>query len=92
MAFLRWRGTRAQLLATVYQDGRSRQVVLATLGGAYAVPRTIRARVDTAFPHLRVDWAAIDRALAAGPSGSTPLTAEQWTWESAAHALRDWAR
>ena len=59
MAFLRWRGTRAQLLATVYEDGRSRQVVLANLGGAYTVHRTIRARVDAAFPHLHVDWAAI---------------------------------
>ena len=66
--------------------------MLANLGGAYAVHRAIRARVDAAFPHLRVDWAAIDRALAAGPPGSAPLTAEQWTWEGAAHALRDWAR
>lgn len=92
MAFLRWRGTRAQLLATVYEDGRSRQVVLANLGGAYTVHRTIRARVDAAFPHLHVDWAAIDGALAVGPPGSAPLTPEPWTWETAAHALRDGAR
>ena len=92
LAFIRWRGSSASLLATVYTAGRSRQILLANLGGAYAVHPALQARVTPQFPTIRVDWAAIDRALAAGPPGSAPLTAEQWTWEAAAHALRDWAR
>ena len=92
MAFIRWRGPRAPRLATVYQDGRSRQVVLANLGGAYAVPTGVRAHVAAAFPTIRVDGAAIDRALVVGPPGSPPLTAAPWTWVTAAAALRDWAR
>ena len=31
MAFVRWRGNCAELLATVYENGRSRQILLANL-------------------------------------------------------------
>ena len=37
MAFVRWRGNSADLLTTVYQEGRSRPVRLAELGGAYTL-------------------------------------------------------
>jgi hypothetical protein len=36
MAFVRWRGCSAQLLATVYENGRSKQIVLARLPEFYA--------------------------------------------------------
>ncbi len=36
LAFVRWRGNSAQLLATGYDQGRSRQILLANLHGAYA--------------------------------------------------------
>lgn len=43
MAFIRWRGYSAQLLASVYENGRIRQVLLANLSGAYFVHESIQA-------------------------------------------------
>ena len=65
MAFVRWRGRSAELLATVYEQGRSRQVRLACLGG-HAVDPDTRADVTARFPGIRVDWEAIDLAIASG--------------------------
>ena len=75
MAFVRWRGNSAELLTTVYDQGRSRQVRLACLGGAYVVAPEIRDRVADHFPGIRVDWEAVDRALAEGPPHEKAQTA-----------------
>jgi hypothetical protein len=92
MAFVRWRGRSSQLVATVYEDGRSKKVTLANLPGFY-VSETIKREVAEKFPHIKVDWAAVDRALAQGPPGilksSTPP--EHLTWADIEHHLRCWA-
>ncbi len=43
------------------------------------------------YPDVAIDWAAIDRTLAAGPRGSQPLTATAWEWAQVEHLLREWA-
>jgi hypothetical protein len=65
MAFVRWRGRSAELLATVYERGTSRQVRLAILGARGVAPET-RADVAARFPGIRVDWDAVELALARG--------------------------
>lgn len=67
MAFIRWRGTSAELLTTVYKEGRSRQVRLACLSGAHTAGPEVRAEVAARFAGIEVDWGAIDVALALGP-------------------------
>lgn len=91
MAFVRWRGNCAQLLATRYEAGRSRQILLANLQSGYSVQRGMQKSVTNRFPDIPVDWAAVDRALAQGPPGSPPLTEEQWTYVEVERALRQWA-
>ncbi|MDA8199828.1 MAG: hypothetical protein M0Z54_10490 [Thermaerobacter sp.] len=90
MAFVRWRGGCAQLLASVWEDGRSRQVLLATVPG-YAAPGALREAIAARFPTLTVDWAAVDRALAAGPPDRPALSPPARTWAETAHDLRTWA-
>ena len=92
MAFVRWRGNCAQLLATVTVQGRSRQVCLANLEGRYAVPEWMRLRVHIEHPTIRIDWARIDRALAAGPAGSAPMTSAQQRCLELELGLRAWAQ
>lgn len=91
MAFVRWRGTCAQLLATVYQDGRARQICLANFHGAYSVSPALRAAVTAAYPTVRVDWPAVQRAVAAGPPGTPPLGPAPLTWLAVETALLEWA-
>lgn len=67
MAFIRWRGNSAELLTTVYDQGRSRQLRLVCLGGAFYVEPHIRAAVTERFPTIHIDWDAVDVALAVGP-------------------------
>ena len=92
MAFVRWRGNCAQLLATCYENGRSRQRCLANLQGRYAVPGWLRTQVDTEYPDLVVDWERIDRALAAGPPGTPTLTTSQQSYLEMELQLRTWAQ
>ncbi len=66
MAFVRWRGNCAELLTTIYQNGKSRQILLAQLPQDYASD-LVRARVAQEHPGIRVDWLAVERALAQGP-------------------------
>lgn len=66
MAFVRWRGTCAELLATVYENGRSHQILLANLTGFYASVG-LRQQVAHEHPDIPVNWLAVDRALARGP-------------------------
>ena len=90
MAFVRWRGGCAQLLATVWDDGRPRQLLLTNVPGCSA-PAALREAIAARFPTLTVDWAAVDRALAAGPPGRPPLTPTARTWAETAHDLHTWA-
>ena len=90
MAFVRWRGGCAQLLASVWEDGRSRQMLLTNLPG-FAASVALREAVAARFPTLAVDWAAVDRALVAGPPGRPALMPTARTWAETAHDLRTWA-
>jgi len=97
LAFVRWRSNGAELLATVYDHGRSRQVRLACLGGAYRVYEGVRDRVTARFPTIPVDWEAIDRALILGPPAERAARAasgepnERLDWLDLERALRRWA-
>lgn len=61
MAFVRWRGNSAELLTSGYEQGRSQQLRLATVGGAYTVAPEIREGATMRFPTIRVDWAQWSR-------------------------------
>ena len=91
MAFVRWRGNCAQLLATITVDGRPRQRLLVNLQGAYRTTPQLRKRVADCFPDITVDWAAVDRSLAQGPPTAIPPSLEQVQWADAAHRLSVWA-
>lgn len=78
MAFVRWRGRSAELLATVYEHGKSRQVRLTCLGGR-GVSSETRAYVAERFPGTRVDWDAVELVLSRGSP-----------WEQAEAAARGW--
>lgn len=66
MGFVRWRGRCAQLLATAYEDGRSKQITLAKLPEFYVLESTKRD-VEKNYPDIMVDWEEISRSLAKGP-------------------------
>jgi len=66
MGFVRWRGRCAQLLATAYEDGRSKQITLAKLPEFYVLESTKRD-VEKNYPEVKVDWEEISRSLAKGP-------------------------
>ena len=87
MALVRWRGGCAPRLATVWDDGRPRPLLLTHLPG-YAAPVALREAIAARFPTLTVDGAAVDRALATGPPGRPALTPTARTWAETAHDLR----
>jgi len=91
MAFVRWRGYSATLLTTVYEQGKSRQVLLAALGGGYRVPTGVREDVTERFPTLFIDWNAVNREMAKGPPRGTPLTQKQLTYLEVEQQLQKWA-
>lgn len=91
MAFVRWRGNCAQLLATVTVDGRPRQRLLGNLHGAYRTTLQFRQGIANAFPDVSIDWAAVDRSLAQGPPTAIPPSPEQLQWAETAHQLSLWA-
>ncbi len=66
MAFVRWRGRCCELIATVYENGRSKKITLANLPEFYA-DEWIKQEVAEKFPGIKVDWLAVDLALAQGP-------------------------
>jgi hypothetical protein len=90
MAWVRWRGQSAQLLATIWEQGTSHQRVLANFQGAYSVSWSLREAVTRNFPHVSVDWSAVADALAQGPPQAPPLTATQWDWARVEQQLQDW--
>lgn len=96
MAFIRWRGNSAQLLTTIYEHGRSRQLHLATLGGAYTVAPEVRETVTARFPAIQVDWDAVEKTLTEGPPHERAQTAagmpnERLEWLEIERRLRYWA-
>jgi len=92
MAFVRWRGSCAQLLATVYEQGKTRKLVLANLHGGYFVPESTRQYVTERFPDVSVDWNQVEEALAVGPKRTSPPTVQEWDYLRVEQALRAWAR
>lgn len=90
MAFVRWRGNSASLLATVYDEGRTRQVLLAPLGCGYRVPTGVRELVAERFPNIFVDWESVNQTMEKGPSGAAPLTTKQLSYLEAEQSLRVW--
>ncbi len=92
MAFVRWRGRSCELLATIYENGRSRKVILANIHDFYA-PEWLKEEVAVKFPDIKVDWLAVDRAIAQGPPNflakSTPP--EHLDMATVEHYLRKWA-
>ncbi len=90
MAFVRWRGNSAALVTTVYDKGRSRQVLLAALGCGYRVPTGVQAYVIENFPNVFVDWDRVNRAMAKGPPGAAPLTKQQGSYLEIEQHLRKW--
>lgn len=95
MAFVRWRGNSAELLTTVYEQGRSRQVRLACLGGAYFVHPEVRAAVADRFPGVMIDWDAVDQALVEGPpherAQAVEVPNDRLEWLQLERRLRYWA-
>lgn len=91
MAFVRWRGNSASLLTTIYEQGKSRQVLLAALGCGYRVPSGVREYVTEYFPAVFVDWAKVNEAMAKGPSDAAPLEPIQLTILEVEQRLRAWA-
>ena len=91
MAWVRWRGKSAQLVATVWEQGRSRQRVLANFHGAYSLSWSLRETVERNFPALAIDWVAVAEALAQGPPEEPPLSTTAWDWARVEHHLQVWA-
>ncbi|MCY0909846.1 MAG: hypothetical protein OWR62_15825 [Sulfobacillus thermotolerans] len=59
--------------------------------GGYVVSSSTRAAIAAQYPEYPVDWAQIDRALAAGPPGAQPLSPQQLSWLEVEGQLREWA-
>ena len=92
MAWIRWRGQTAQLMATVWDHGKSRHQYLGSLGAVYTVPEWVRTNIAARFPTLSVDWEAVNRALAAGPPGDKAPSPAAWDWAQVEWLLEEWSR
>lgn len=88
MAFVRWRKNCAELLATRYEGGKSRQVVLLNLEHPY-VTEYQRRQVRERFPEVRVDWDKVVQALAHGPKAGPVEPPVRITWARVDQVLRD---
>jgi|GEM_PF-2558967 len=89
MAFIRWRGNSAELLATIYDHGRSRQVRLACLGGAFSVEPGERAAAGV--PNDRIEWLDVERRLEYWAILTEPLRpGEAQRLRAAAAVLHAW--
>ncbi len=93
MAFLRWRGRCAQLLATVYKDGRSKQITLAAFP-EFHISDPVRDMVQQKHPSIHVDWDKIRRDFAKGPPDHLvePAPDEHQEMAIAEIQLRKWSR
>jgi len=92
VGFIRWRGRCAQLLATVYVNGRSKQVTLAKLSDFF-VPEATKRDVEEKYPDIKVDWTKLARALARGPSDIMKMKTpgEHLDMAEVENCLRVWA-
>jgi hypothetical protein len=92
MAFIRWRGHCCELIATVYENGRSKKVTLANLHEFYA-DEWLQQEISEKFPGIKVDWLAVNRALAKGPPDilTTSTPSEHLDMATVEHHLRKWA-
>jgi hypothetical protein len=92
MAFIRWRRSCCELIATVYENGRSKKVTLANIH-EFSVSEGLQQEIAEKFPGIKVDWLAVNRAIAQGPPGfltkSTPP--EHLDMATIEHLLRKWA-
>jgi hypothetical protein len=92
MAYVRWRGRCCELIATLYENGKSKKVTLANLHD-FHVPEWVKEEVAAKFPGIRVDWLAVDQAIAKGPpdflTQDTPH--EHLDMATIEHFLRQWA-
>ncbi len=91
MAWIRWRGDTAQLMATVWEDGHSHQQYLGSLGAEYTVPSHRRDHITARFPTVLIDWDAINQAVATGPRGTPPLNPTALTWATVEWQLEAWS-
>ena len=92
MAWIRWRGHTAQLMATIGDHGKQRQQYLGSLGAEYTVPEPVKARITARFPTLTIDWDAVNRTVAAGPPGTPPPSPAAWDWARVEWLLEDWSQ
>ena len=92
MAFVRWRGRCCELIATVYENGRSKKITLANIHDFYA-PGWLKEEVAMKFPGIKVDWLAVDRAIAKGPPRflTKDIPGEHLDAATIEHYLRKWA-
>lgn len=104
MAWIRWRGQSAQLMATVWEDGKSRQRYVASLGGDYSVPRggaNKSRRGSRPSPSTgrrfrppsdeMLDWAAVEERLRAWAlTGPEGDSGERRALAEAARVLASW--
>lgn len=69
MAFVRWHGNSATLLATVYEREKSRQVLLAAVGYRYRVSTGGREDVTTSVSRNTKRWIVhgLDNVLSCHP-------------------------
>ena len=93
MAFIRWRGRCAQLLATVYKDGRSKQITLAAFP-EFNISDHVRNLVKEKHPTITVDWDKIRRDFAKGPPDHLvePTPDEHQEMAIVENRLRKWSR
>jgi hypothetical protein len=88
MAFVRWRKNCAELLATRYEGGKSRQVVLLNLAHPY-ITAYQRRQVHERFPDVHVDWGKVVEALARRFGTDTPPSPMRISWARVDQVLRD---
>lgn len=70
MAFVRWRGETAQILASVWKEGKSKQVRVCSLPPEQrTITPGLKEIVAKEVPDVVIDWDEIQNQLDAGPAG-----------------------
>lgn len=70
MAFIRWRKNSAEILASMWKDGKSTQILVGSLlPGQRDITDGMKDRVSKDLPNLIVDWDRLQADLHAGPHG-----------------------
>lgn len=76
----------------MYDQGKSRQVLLARLGSGYTVPCSVQGLVAERFPNIAVNWSEVNTTMAQGPVESPPLTPQEIDFLAVETMLREWAQ